>query len=75
MADGIECGPHGVRRARRSREQGAGAFVAAKSRNKARSSKMSRRREPEAKDLWLEAWRGGRAGAHGVWWFGHKTIG
>ena len=75
VADGIECGQHGARRARRSREQGAGAFVAAKSRNKARSSMLSWRRDLEAKDLWLEAWRRGRAGAREVWWFGHKIIG
>ena len=43
--DGAKCGSHGARRARRSREQGAGADVAAKSRNKARSSRLSGRRK------------------------------
>ena len=45
MDDGIKCGSHGARRARRSREQGASADVAAKSRNKARSSRLSGRRK------------------------------
>jgi hypothetical protein len=40
VADGIKCGPHGARRVRRSRGHGAGASVAAKSRNEARPSRL-----------------------------------
>ena len=56
-------------------QHGAGAIVATKSRNKASSSRLSRRWDPEAKDLWLEAWRGGHALSAGFSMVHHKTTG
>ena len=53
----------------------ARAIVVAKSMNKASSSRLSRRWDPEAKDLWLEAWRGGHASSAGFSMVHHKTTG